>query len=787
MLRYLRELELEDVKEFPNVREFERHFFSSLVLKPVAKPKHTQYLEGLPPDVVQHLGEATFAQEPALQDGTTEIEIDATSGQILRVNIARIFGRTVTELVAKSVSLETIVLDKCRPLFKSALEAMKAPNDKPHMFVFQSDKNELWVAEVSGRSTEKTYVLKLTDHTADVAKGLGKTQKKEKAPVEDSKNPVDLIIFRPIDQKPDVMRKWVTKTATLLKKAERWPPDNRPKFIALRYEDDPAEKAEYNHPFIDDLLCLPLDRLIFLQKLEIVLAIPKKPSPSFLFVQETLEKVEVAKRVYLERFCDQGFAMANPVPLTEGTGGHFYFRFPGQAPLLDFYGKVIRSEPHPDREGEFLVYFAFFGLTKANNRELRQYLQRDTAHKQFVDNDPKLFEFNHENIFLSDEEKKRKTLVVLDPDENTARSIYEYARKEIGNLDVVWDDSYYSFFKTYIDKKNRIEKASPSVPQDFYADIVGLLIGLDLNLQMPITAPEEGQLLLGHDAVKLFSTPQGWLDVFAGDTRNQLTEIMYLIPHSKRVRKNMDLASADGVRRTVAAEFILEETSGLIRINLRAPDIKMLSNSRSHLESIQSLEVIVIDQALLPDNVPSFLTGLRDALKEANISCPADGPKIIVTAAESRQDDVSKLLNEPAVAALTFKPAEMRRLLYVAAHLMRNPFTIYRFDNVPWKNDHIHAKIGRECDLVELSEFGCVIQSNQPLKPGSMFYLFRSIYVNAPDQNLCVRIYHSQESESEKGTYLNSALYFGITDAFLKFTRSFIRETYASKKAKEVS
>ncbi len=776
------------MKEFPSHREFERYYFGGLVRPTNTKEIKSHPLEGLPPNVVQFINTATLAKEPAFQDGTTEIEIDATNGQILRVNVAKIFGHTVTDLVSQNVALEGVTIELCRPLFKMALESIKNGGKNSQPLVFQSDKTDVWIVEVSGRLAEKTFVLKLTDKTRDVEKALGKdADLNDKQKEEENKNPVDLILFRLPGQKAAEMRKWVTKTATLLKKAERWPPENRPKFVALRYEDDPEEKASYNHPFIDDLLCLPLDRLIFLQKIEVVLALPKKTSPSFLFVQETEEKVEVAKRVYLERFCDQGFAMANPVPLKTGTAGHFYFRFPGQEQLLDFYGKVMRSETHPEREGEFLIYFAFFGLIKDNNRELRQYLQRDTAHKQFVDTDPNHFKFSRDNIFLSDEEKKKKTFVVLDADEHSARSIYDYAIKEIDNIDVIWDDSYYSFLKSYVEKKDKDEKPPPAVAQDFYTDMVSFLIGTDMALQMPLTAPKEGDQILGHAAPDMFSKPQGWLDMFAGDTRDQLTEIVYLVQNKKRVIKNMDLALADGSRRTVATEFIFEDTSRSIRINLSAPDIKSLGGSRRQLQTIQSVDVLVIDYGLLPENIPAFLTGLSDALKNANIACPAEGPKIIVIAAESYRAQLTKFLDEPRISALIFKPIEMRRLLYVASHLMGSTSTIYRFDNIPWKEDHIAAKIARESDLVEISEFGCTVRSSQPLKPGSMFYLFRSIYANAPDQNLCVRFYHSQENDGEKGTYLNSALYFGITDSFLKFTRSYIRETYASKKAKEVS
>jgi hypothetical protein len=127
----------------------------------------------------------------------------------------------------------------------------------------------------------------------------------------------------------------------------------------------------------------------------------------------------------------------------------------------------------------------------------------------------------------------------------------------------------------------------------------------------------------------------------------------------------------------------------------------------------------------------------------------------------------------------------MRRFLFLMAQAISNPFSVYTFENIGWKTDHIPAKIAREARLTELAEFGATLRSEQPLKPGTMIYLFRDIYQNAPDQNLCVRVYFSEEDSAEKGTYLNSVVYFGITDTFLKFTRSYIRETYASKKAKE--
>jgi hypothetical protein len=87
--------------------------------------------------------------------------------------------------------------------------------------------------------------------------------------------------------------------------------------------------------------------------------------------------------------------------------------------------------------------------------------------------------------------------------------------------------------------------------------------------------------------------------------------------------------------------------------------------------------------------------------------------------------------------------------------------------------------------MVVVSEFGATLKMPNSLKPGSMLYLFGSIFQNAPDGNLCCRVYHTEEDEADKGQYRNSLVFFGISDSFLKFTRSYIRDAYAAKKSKE--
>jgi hypothetical protein len=353
----------------------------------------------------------------------------------------------------------------------------------------------------------------------------------------------------------------------------------------------------------------------------------------------------------------------------------------------------------------------------------------------------------------------------------------------VGNVDVVSEDTFYGFYKRYLDKKGTAERVPSAVREDFYAEIVGFLIGGDdLNLQMPILAPNDEDKLLGHEAKKIFGTPQGWLDLFTSDSRNLLMECLSLVKSTKRINKNMDLKLADGAARVAAVEMVLEDHSGIVRINLRPPDGR-INPAASQLEKIESLDAVVIDYNLLSDP-NALMAGLKKGCDESGIRTGPEGPKIIVMAEDGRNIDFEKL-SRSNVYGFLYKPIEVRRFLFLIGQAIESPFTVYNFENIGWKTDIIPAKIARDAKISEIAEFGSTILSEQQLKPGTMLYLFRSIFSNAPDQNLCVRVYYSEENASEKGTYLNSVIYFGITDAFLKFTRTYIRETYASKKAKE--
>lgn len=785
MLRYLKELSIEGIHEFSSSREFEKAYFLSLLKKAEAPEQPEKTAHELLPDVVKCMSHAPFSQDKPFSGDSAQVTISADKTQILKADTAKIFDKVVTELVAKNLTLESLLPAECQKHLKEFLHDLsKSSSELQRILPIQSEKAEVWAIEFGGKVDGQNFILNMTDKTRATAKLLGKDLGEEPEEKSVPLKPIDLILFRPACvQQPD-FKQWVTKSATLLKKVNLWPAESRPKFIAVRYEDDAKEKAEYNHPFIDDLLCLPFDRLIFLQKIEIALNLPKKASPSHLFVQPANESIEIAKKISLVQSNDLGLAIENPFPLAIGTTGHFYFRHPGQKPLLDVYAKAIHSTDHPEKDDAHLVYFSYFGMNKNLNKEIRAYLNRDTAYKNLVDANPNNFVYNPENVFFTEEQKTKKSVVILDIDAQVLSNTADYFKKEIHNIDVVTDDSYYGFFKKYLEAKNESTKAPAAQAEDFYAEMVSLLIGtFDMNIQMPLTPPTEEDRFLGHEIHKIFSEPQGWLLLFEGDARNLLTECLHLVLETKRINKIFEIKNAAGELRSVNVEFVSEDNGQNVRINFSLPDTKLL-NRQAQTQKLESLECLIIDHALLPEDINAFLKGLKEGVARAGLRAPKDGPRVIVTATEKQKVDFDKLYNSD-IFGFVYKPLEIRRVLFLAAQAMDTPFSVYAFENIGWKADIIPAKIARPATMVELSEFGATIKTQQPLKPGTMLYLFKSIFINSHDQNLCVRVYHSEENSTEEGTYLNSVVYFGITDAFLKFTRSYIREKYASQKAQE--
>lgn len=599
---------------------------------------------------------------------------------------------------------------------------------------------------------------------------------------------VNLLIFAldTIDGKPGA---WIDRLRANLRKYKSFPAGSELRTVLLKYEDDGISKLDVIHPHLDDLVYLPLDRLVFLQKLQILLELPKRATPTYLFNQEVKQRIEISKIAKLDRLSDVALAIRNPVPLKKGVPGHFYLNLPGEKSRLEIKGKVLRSEPHPDHPGQFLVYFTYFGLSKNGLSQVRRALAKAPQYKSLLSDDRERFRYKPDDLFVEDSDRHIFGTAIIDSDEVTGNNLAQVLNKEMDRLNVVTESSYLLFLHRYLDAGGgaNADTTPPKATEatDFYADPVSLTISAtDLKCLTVDPGPTESDLFLGHPAAPIFSSPDKWLSLIQEkESRLIMDEAVQLVQKGRTLEKLLAMQDATNHRCAVNFKIYKGAADGTVTVEIKPASLsdivaKLNSEARTH-----EIEALIVDASFVPEDPISWIDGLR--MRAAQVGLIKNPGELKFWLLQESEEVSSNYLNCPDFLGLFIKPADQRQILFSLSENLPNKHTPYRFDNLGWSRPTLNIHVSKEVDLEALSEYGATLRSTQKIVPGSMVYLRRSIYVHAPNACLAAKVYACEESQDEKGVYRIYTTYFGINDQFLKFARTWIRENYALQKSKD--
>ncbi|RME17622.1 MAG: hypothetical protein D6797_02155 [Bdellovibrio sp.] len=604
---------------------------------------------------------------------------------------------------------------------------------------------------------------------------------------------IDLIIIKYSLIKEN-FQKWISEAQLKLKGFNLWRDEGTPtQFIITKYENDGVKKGALIHPYVADLILLPLDRLIFLQKLEIILELPKMISPSFLYVQDINDEwVEISRKSKIIFLTDLGLAISSPVPLKEGIIGHFYFKLPGRDETLDLYARSLVSKEDPENPKSFTTYFSFFGAHKHPLSEVRKYITGDRFYKPLINQNAEDFTFNPDSIFLSEEEKRPRTIVIIDTTLEEANNLSEEVLKEVGPVNVIAEDSLYLFKQKYLspEYKEKLEKGPPPpvTKEDLFGDVISWSIDAkSFFFHKLLTVPESAEEMekahvLGHPAEAFFAEPESWKKIFSEKGANEmLHETLHNILAVPRLTKCFELKDAEGNLKITLVEFQLLEDKQHIQITLREPTEEDIREAYEQIE-VKTIDLLIIDYSFLPED-PAVLDKWYDNLCEEIINQGlSSAPMPLIVIAQETQDFDILSLSKNYIFSFIFKPVYTRRLLFDISTALNLQYTLYNFDNIGWKETSLETYIAKKAKLEKISEFGAQIFTDKPIKIGSPIYIHGSIFENAPGQNLCARPINNREAEGDQKGYHCFLLYFGIDEMFLKFTRNWIRERYAASK-----
>ena len=574
---------------------------------------------------------------------------------------------------------------------------------------------------------------------------------KAQPPVEEGKDPEHRIVYFQISAH---RKNWIEA----IPKLKALSPQTS--FVLLKFEGDGISKLDLLHPAFDDLIYLPADRSIFLQKMQILMTLPKKATPSFLFHIEKPMPIEVSKLTKLSRFNDCVWWMDNPIPLEKGLPSHFYLTIPPQGPALNLHAKVLMSQQHPEKKDAYEVAFGLMGAHREDLTQMRIQMQQ-----------------TYKTHLLVKEDKTGVSqplhIGVADGDQTIRERVQELLERELPGCHVSSDSSLMSLITGTGGPAIEWDKVTGTKADDFPKVPFEFLIGKDSkDFKSFKEEPGKEHMFLGYSVEEWKSGPQKWWTAFDNaENKNLFTEALAMVqgpghPHWNRTILVKD--SAGGLRQ-IHIELILDkDEQTLVKLtpqeNVQKP--KQAKND-------QPYDAFIISSKFVPSNCSSWLEGL-------SVTTKCKRYFLLIDQNEKLNPD---WLNSPLLHGVSIKPIDPRHLMVLISESLERKDLKYSMDNLGMAKSSWNVHAAKPVTLTSISEYGVTLELPRPLRNGTFLFLRQGIFDKAPNACLCARSYISEEREKNK--YHVSFIYYGIQDDFLKHIRHLVMELYAAEKSAE--
>ena len=573
---------------------------------------------------------------------------------------------------------------------------------------------------------------------------------KEQPPVEEGKYPEIRLVYFQISQQ---RKNWI-KTIPPLKGLS-------PKtfFVLLKFEDAGISKLDLLDPAFDDLIYLPHDRSIFLQKMQILMTLPKKATPVFLFHIEKEMDIEISKITQLNRFNDCIWWMDNPIPLQKGLPAHFHLTLPTIGITISAYAKVILSQEHHEKKNLFQVAFALMGVHREELTQMRIQMQQ-----------------TFKTHLLVDEGKTGVTqpvhIGVAEGDQNIRERLQELLEREIPGCQVSTESSLMLLIQ---DSGAKVEwdKVTGTKAEDFPKVPFEFLIHKDSkdfkSFKLDIS---KEHLWLGYGLEDWRSGPQKWWAAFdSEENKNLFDEALMMVKgagHPHWTRQVLVKDSAATLRQVTVEMHMDKEDQVLVKL---MPQEHVLKPKQT--KHAGPMDAIIVSSKFVTQNCVSWLEGLNTTTKCSRFFILIDQNEKMNPA----------WLASPFLHGVSIKPIDPRHLMVLVTESLGRTDLKYTKDNLGMAKSNWNVHAARPAKLVSVSEYGVTLELSRPLRDGTFLFLREGVFDKAPNKCLCARAYLSEEREKNK--YHVSFIYYGIQDNFLSHIRQLVKELYTLEKSQE--
>jgi hypothetical protein len=562
----------------------------------------------------------------------------------------------------------------------------------------------------------------------------------------------------------------------------------------------------------DDLVLLPLDRSVLLQKVEYLLAGEASVTPSFLYLAKADLPIELAKGVHITHISETGCTISSPRHVAHGVEGTLVSKLFGTSQNERVEVRAIESIPCFDSsiagvrtEPQFEVKLRFFGLRHKQLLELRKWISAHLPHGL-----PEIARSNNEpaqkaHIALISPLKEFASLLRSSLENLAHTEIKEFQGfgRFRASLESVKPDqnvptepdgplSTMPWSKEFVGPRPRIEMI-PAFPHAITTLSVRMkteALPLHVEKIYPALSGQETLMGLHFDAWSRDLAPLA--AALSDSDREALYEALEWVvanstaSHRPEVQIVATVNASAWSRLLMTLKISILEVpsparSALVKIQIEEAPEPLAKQPATHARADRAtFEAILLDASLLSFDLKTRVQSVNDWLEQFDVRNRfGTRPPLIVFNAK-----------EDKVSAQDFRGTRVRQLVYdftdrryqaeLFISMSRPELRTSPQLSVAGLKTDLKAYLGRPAFAAAISEVSLMITDRAPMKKGSELLVLSPLWSQAPE-GLWARL-RSAVPKGD-GQFVNEFIFFGASDLVQKEIRRFAREDYIKKKA----
>ncbi len=611
--------------------------------------------------------------------------------------------------------------------------------------------------------------------------------------------PIDIIIIN-LELIKNNPIKWIREIRTKLKTLELFPENSRTKFVLLVYEDLKKDFEHFCHPFIDDIFVQPLDRTLIQQKIELLLG---STASSFIYTQETSEPILLAKISELIRFSEADFTIKNPIPFKKGTIAQIHSKYFKHEDKNHVLGRCYESTKPPNENGAY-SHFSYFGILSSQLKSIRQLINNQNTQQK----NEKFNSIPDPNQIKKLMNAEDQCFVIVDMNVDVTSSIKQILEENFVKTQCHTFASFNQFLGMTMQTDSSKVKPPPTesvkkpkkTNDDDEDEIIIDTFGFDDCIHLYIELLNETEKIGEIKPETRIKNPK-FLGYSFNEIKDELFSIKNLInPEAQEeFREFWDylLNGQDGkivlpILSKNDTPFVAEIFGQPIKNSkdeLTTLHLKFKKEEASKFKSkdplskvsLSKIDGFLIDASFIKPNIDDWLTLLSNHCKKhLNINDLSHLQIYILSDSRRRTDP--NLFKHLQVTGFFYKPIDRRLILQSMPKINENLCQKNFENNLTYYEGRFVSKLSQTCTMVEISEFGAVIQYPQPIKENTFLYLIINILGDIGKNGLLAKSYLCKENNSDEGGYKIHFIFFGVRDSVLKRIRKWIKEKYVKEK-----